>query len=236
MEKAGNSIYEGNIVPENNSMVISGCISDFFSKVTSYLDTKSLIAFSSTCHGGKYLFLEENKIRIGSIKEIAFGKKEWKQFIDPNFNIDELALPKDIAEKLYSLSQINSNKMVKDTHVLVLMPEGLDLKYLLSKVNFSVKSFFIKSNITFPLIDDLDFPGNIFEPLISESYWALVSKDVLSDDVMSSYGSRIIVDLVKKDKANYKLPAVIEVLTAVFAHHFKTGEYLLGENPFLSLR
>ena len=87
----------------------------------------------------------ENKEKKRELPKIAFGNDQWiKAFgegIIPKKDIgkDLEALPKNIEEILESTCPTNSNKKVKDTHVLVWMPKTLIIDG--KEQNLTLKTF-----------------------------------------------------------------------------------------------
>ena len=126
-------------------------------------------------------------------------------------------------------------KQVKDTHLLVLVPEqvngkALTLDYLGELVQqpqnsgYKTKYYYYESGVR----DALGSKGS------GSSYWVLMTRDVIPVSRSKSYQDqrKLVADHATRTGLPYELPRVLEVAVVILLHYVKSGKRLYGrDNP-----
>jgi hypothetical protein len=166
-----------------------------------------------------------------------FGEKEWRHYFGEVGPVPDL--PSDIDATLDSACSFWPGEKIRDTHLLVLIP---------ARVNGQPFSL----NLLRDLIQDpknsghktqyhrfYDHPNNLLRVQFgaaspSESYWLLMTRDVLPGSRDKSYGEqkKLAADHARDTKLPYELPRALEAATAILTHHVRDGERLYGGNPW----
>ena len=149
-----------------------------------------------------------------------FGKAEWEKYFG-DVGI-EPPLPKNIEDILNSPCPFWPGKKVRETHLLVLVPQTINgkpytinvLGELIKKPKVGNKSRYYSSN------------GYIQDNLGNQSFashWILITKEVIPKSQNRSYN--VQKELIKNYPL-YNLPGTLEVATAIQMYHAQVGEYL----------
>ena len=162
------------------------------------------------------------------IPEGAIGPEQWKSVA---IEVKEVpALPADIDQILKSDCPYCEGKKVHETHKLMLMPKGLSIKKLGELMRHLRKG---DHETVFRSFHGVGEDKNTEE--IKESYWVLVTTEVIPDSRNKSLTDQ--VGLIEKDKA-YKLPTVLEAIALVTMDKVCSKEregYLLPKEPRYTL-
>ena len=161
----------------------------------------------------------------------AFGKKEWEKYFG-NIGI-EPSLPANIEEILNKPCSFWPDKKVKETHLLVLIPNAINgmpftVNYLVKliqkpKSGHSTRYEFYSSYAR-KAIGDKSYP----------SHWVLMTRDIIT----GSRGkyirecSDMIANHRKETGIPYELPNLLEATASILMHYVKTGERLYADDPW----
>ena len=165
-----------------------------------------------------------------SIHPIAFGKDEWiKYFGDIGV---EPPLPANIENILNAPCAFWPDKKVKETHLLVLIPNTVNgkpftLNYL-EKLIQSPKSGHVTKYKYYNSYAD--------EALGSKSYpshWSLMTTDIIPGTRNQFYRNcrELIASHKKRTGIPYELPRELDATTSILMHYVRTGERLFSDNP-----
>jgi hypothetical protein len=159
-----------------------------------------------------------------------FGKKEWETYLGKIG--EEPPLPENIEEILNSpcpfykpsglSGWFNTPPKVKDTHVLVLIPETVNGKPLsLNHLNDCIPN----PETKFCALEDWskvqEEIGEILDSNVAKSYWVLVSKEAFTRSSVPDQMDKSI-----KNYKDYEIPKAIEVVTCILAALFTTQTQL----------
>jgi hypothetical protein len=157
-----------------------------------------------------------------------FGKQAWAtHFGDIG---QEPPLPPDIAQILSSPCPIWSGKKTHETHILVLIPATVNGQ------SFTLKSLgeLIKNPKTGPATKySYSNLGEYQDTPVSQSYWTLMSRDVLDGSRKQNYKTQYaqVATLAQSTGIAYVVPKVLEAATCVLMHHVSTGQKIFTDSP-----
>ncbi|MBS0646803.1 MAG: hypothetical protein JSR97_09490, partial [Verrucomicrobia bacterium] len=178
----------------------------------------------------------------------CFGKKDWETHFGSVGK--EPPLPKNILEILNSQCPFHGDtgSRIKDTHVLVLIPNTVNRKPLtlneIDKLAQTPKSGHPTRGITRTQLNDT-FPTFIDKTEIKSSYWVLMTKTVLPDPTFKEEEMEVKVAESVEDPTGfleskgyatqgYSLPSCLEIVTCVLITEVKSGERLYQDKATLS--
>jgi len=154
------------------------------------------------------------------------GKEAWYCLGDI---IDEVPpLPDDILEILNSPCPWTAEKKVKETHILALIPKDLTLNSIGELVKEPKKGQKIKYHPLYDLIEE-EY-GNTAE---TESYWALMTKDVLNGSRCKTRSKQLAL---AKEKDGYKAPNLRQAIFINFMLFVSKEISLFGWKKFTCCR
>ena len=160
----------------------------------------------------------------------AFGKKEWEKYFGDIG--EEPPLPKNIEEILNASCSFWPSKKVKETHLLVLIPNTVNEKLFTinsleeliqkPKYGYATKYDFYSSYVK-ESIGDRSYP----------SHWVLLTRDIIPNSRYKSYSHcfQLIADHRKKAGLPYELPNLLDATTSILMHYVRTGERLYSDSP-----
>ena len=157
-------------------------------------------------------------------RNTAFGKKEWeKHFGDIGI---EPPLPANIEKILNEPCSFWPDKKVKETHLLVLIPNTVNgkpftLNYLKKLIEKPKSAHTTK----------YDFYSSSAKEAVGEksypSHWILMTRNIIPFSQYSNSKCReLIANHSKKTGLPYELPHLLEATTSILIHYVKTGERL----------
>ena len=171
------------------------------------------------------------------LREKAFGKKQWETYFG-DIGI-EPPLPTDIRNILKSPCPFFPGKKVRESHILVLIPETVNGKRLnLTLLGELVKAPKDGKATQYRYIWDEIINDQGINQATPKSHWALMTKDVIPGSRNKSYPDqkKMIADVVEKTEINYEVPNAIDALICIFMHHISSGERLFNDNPYTGTR
>jgi tetratricopeptide (TPR) repeat protein len=166
---------------------------------------------------------------LPEIPACAFGKAKWAtHFGDIGV---EPPLPSNINQILQGPCLIWPGKIVRDTHVLVLIPATVNGQ------PFTLKSLgeLIKNPKTGPATQYRNFKlGEYQDAPVSQSYWTLMTRDVLEGSRSQNYATQQsqVTTLAQKTGISYVVPKLLETTTAILMHHVTTGQKIYSDSPY----
>jgi hypothetical protein len=157
----------------------------------------------------------------------SFGAEEWSRYFGEVG--EEPPLPPNIDEILNGACPFWAGEVVKDTHLLVLIPATV------AGEPFSLN--LLGELIQHPKAGDRStkyrhYNSDVQEQLGAQSpgrsYWVLMTRDVLEGSRYETYASQkdLVAQYASRTGLPYELPGVLEVATAILSHYVRSGERL----------
>jgi 50S ribosome-binding GTPase len=162
----------------------------------------------------------------------AFGAEEWEKYFG---EVGEAPpLPSDMVTILDGPCPFWTNKKVRDTHLLVLIPAtvgGVPLTLnLLGELIQRPKNGGHRTE--YRRYDDL-VKAQIGEESPPRPYWLLMTRDVLPKSRSKTYDAQkaLVAAHASKLGLPYEMPPALAAATAILLHHAREGERLFGDDP-----
>jgi NLR family CARD domain-containing protein 3 len=172
-----------------------------------------------------------------SIPAMAIGPKEWKQYFGEVGAAPPL--PANIDEILSSPCPFWGGKLVKDTHLLVLVPATVDGKHFtLDLLGELIKSPQRGGSETQYEYHDSTVQEELGAKSPHSSYWVLMTRDVLPDSQGKTYDGQeaLVAARARRLGLPYEMPDALSAATAILLHHARTGERLYTDAPWTYTR
>ncbi len=206
-------------------------------EIFSYLNTAELGRCLQVSRTWNVLASDEALWKVLLLREIVFGKKQWETYFGEIGK--EPPLPKDIYEILNSPCPIFLGKKVRETHMLVLIPETVNGKPL----NLTTLGELVKV----PKEGHATQYRNILDEILNDEHanqattqphWVLMTMDVIPESRNESYLDQhdLITELVKQTGINYEVPNVLDEVICIFMHHIGDGKRLFADKPWTYTR
>jgi len=155
-----------------------------------------------------------------------FGKISWERYLGKVSEEPPLSL--DIHQTLEAPCPFWPDKKVRETHMLMLIPQTVNGKsltptYLGELVKRPKEGN--KTQYSFFWDDEKTAYG---DQGVSHSYWVLMTKDILPKTRNKRYDDQcqIIRDYSDKIAIPYEVPQFLEATTCIFLHYIRSGEPL----------
>jgi hypothetical protein len=159
---------------------------------------------------------------------IAFGAADWrKHFGDVGV---EPPLPPDIEQILNGPCPIWPGKTLRETHLLVLIPERVNGQPLTLKLLGELVQKPLQGNATKYSHFNI---GEYKDPPAPASHWALVTRDVLPNSRNKPYAEQ---QKIPQGYAGYQVPTILDAATAMFMEYIRSGTRLYGDSPWTYTR
>lgn len=172
-----------------------------------------------------------------------FGEEVWKSMrveVPP-----APSLPWNISAIWNGPCPVYSGKKIRDTHMLVYIPETVNGKPLTLQRLIKIARPIFPQRVYqgFSLGKPCDGDEGLgWDPRI-EKYgikpidkgcWVLMTRDILPDSKMKTYEEqeKMVGAVAKKAKATYQIPQTIEAVVGFVTHYFRTKEFLFEDRPF----
>jgi hypothetical protein len=158
----------------------------------------------------------------------AFGAKTWEKYFEEVGA--EPPLSSDMDEILGSACPFWEGKVVKDTHLLVLIPARV------AGEPFSLN--LLEELIECPQVGDYSAKYRYYNSAVQEqlgaqspgcSYWGLTTRDVLEGSRRKTYKSQQA--LVARHVSRTGLPSTLEAATVILLHYVCNGRHLYTYDP-----
>ena len=177
----------------------------------------------------------DREVRLSALRTL--GEVEWKHYFGDVGSAPPL--PSDMAAILDGPCPFWPDQLVKDTHLLVLIPA-------------TVGGVPLTLNLLGELIQHPSHGGHKTEysyyhervkaqmgaesPL--RSYWVLMTRDVLPGSRSEGYAHQkeLVAGYARRKSMPYELPSVLEAATAILMHHVREGDRRFGDRPWTYTR
>jgi hypothetical protein len=131
------------------------------------------------------------------------------------------------------------DQLVKDTHLLVLIPATVGgVPFTLNQLGKLIQRPNNGGHST-----KYRFYGDLVEAQIGEaspprSYWLLMMRDILPDSRDKTYDAQkaLVAAYASKLGLPYEMPHALAAAAAILLHHAREGERLFGDNPWTFTR
>ena len=166
-----------------------------------------------------------------SVVGIAFGKTDWEKYFGEIG--EEPLLPKNVKRILNKSCPFWPNKKVKETHLLVLIPNTVNgqpftLSFLGELIQCPRAGY--KTQFFYGVSDIKESVRNKSYP----SHWVLMTKDLIPGSTLKGYSPccELLANYSKKVGLHYELPNLLDAVASILLHYVKTGErlYDMGDN------
>jgi hypothetical protein len=168
-----------------------------------------------------------------TIPSQAFGAKEWRRYLG---EVDaEPPLPSDIDQILNSRCPFWPEAMVKDTHLLVLIPSRVaDRPFTLNLLEELIKNPEGSGNSTEYRYYHDGVQRVLGDQSPKGSYWALMTRDVLEGSRDKEYLDQkaLVAARARETGLPYELPGALEAATVILSHYVRDGERLYTDVPW----
>ncbi len=160
---------------------------------------------------------------------IAFGKEEWAKYFG-DIGV-EPPLPKNIDQILNSSCTFWPDKKVKDTHLLVLIPNAVNGR----PFHLNSLSELIKNPMTGHKTQYRNYDDYVRKELGEKSFpphWVLMTRDVIPDSRNKAYEDQktLVQRHTQQSGIPYELPTALEAATAILMEYVKTGNPLYTDD------
>jgi hypothetical protein len=199
-----------------------------------YRSTSSFVPFEQLRRQGVRL---QGLSATTTIPSQAFGAKKWGTYFGEVGK--EPCLPSNIHEILASPCPFWPGNVVKDTHLLVLIPATVNDE----PFNLNLLEQLIKSPKGGGYSTEYDYyhinvRGRLGAQSPESSYWILMTRDVLEGSRGETYVTQkaLVAQHASRTGLPYKLPGALEAATAILSHYVCSGERLYTDDPWTHTR
>ena len=175
--------------------------------------------------------ISNTKDSYSSIPSIAFGKADWEKYFG-EIGL-EPPLPANIEKILNERCSFWPNKKVKETHLLVLIPNTVNGKpFTMNYLGKLIQN--PKSGHATKYEYYCDYVRKALGDKSYPSHWVLMTRDIIpgSRSKGSSKCRHMIANHSNKTGLPYELPNLLEATASILMHYVKKGERLYGYNPW----
>ena len=163
----------------------------------------------------------------------AFGAKEWRQYLGEVET--EPLLPSDIDRILNGRCPFWPGAVVKDTHLLVLIPARVAGRPL----TLNLLEELIKNPKGLGNSTEYRYYHDSVQRVLGDqspktSYWALMTRDVLEGSRDKEYLDQKawVAARTRETGLPYELPGALEAATVILSHYVRDGERLYTDAPW----
>jgi hypothetical protein len=168
-----------------------------------------------------------------AIPSQAFGAKAWGQYFG---EVDAAPpLPSDIDQILNSRCPFWPEAVIKDTHLLVLIPS----KVAGRPFTLNLLEELIKSPKGLGNPAEFRYYHDGVQRVLGDqspktSYWALMTRDVLEGSRDKEYPEQkaLVAARARETGFPYELPGALEAATVILSHYVRGGEHLYTDVPW----
>ena len=167
------------------------------------------------------------------------GKSEWTDYFGDVG--EEPPLPDDLDELMHSPCPFWLGNQIKDTHLLVLIPEQVNGKAL--TLDYLGELIEQPQGSGHGTKYRGDWYAKYVRPSIGSqgsgsSYWVLMTRDVLPGSRWKSYADqcKLVEDHAARTGLAYELPGALEAAVVMLLHYVRSGERLYSDNPWTYTR
>ena len=170
--------------------------------------------------------------RVDMIPTMAFGARAWKKYFGEVGT--EPSLPSSIGQILNSRCPFWPGKMVRDTHLLVLIPSRVAGKpFNLDLLGELIQCPRGAGRPTAYRYYDSNVQALLGNRSPSSSYWVLMTRKVLESSRNRDYADQqaFVAQYASRTGVPYELPGALEAATAILSHYVRSGERLYSNSP-----
>ena len=170
-----------------------------------------------------------------TVPEMAFGKAKWEKYFGDIGT--EPPLPHNIEQILNRACIFYPGKKVRDTHLLVLIPQAVNGKaFCLDSLKELIKSPKTGSKTDYRYYED--YVKNELGAKSTSSHWALMTRDVIPDSRSKTYDDQktLVASHASRSGIPYELPTALDAATAILMEHVQTGNRLYSSDPLTYTR
>ncbi|MCB9092835.1 MAG: TIR domain-containing protein [Halobacteriovoraceae bacterium] len=173
--------------------------------------------------------VQQQKLQKGAIPEMAFGKAKWEKYFGDIGA--EPPLPPNIDEILNSPCSFWPEKKVRETHLLVLVPQTVNGRpFCLDSLEGLIKS--PKTGHKTQYRGYSDYVKKELGSKSAPSHWVLMTRDVIEGSRNKSYDDqkKLVQSHAQKTKTPYEMPMALDAATAILMHYVETGKALYTDD------
>ena len=171
--------------------------------------------YEATCHPS---------IQKKLLEQFVFGPKDWKAYFG-DVGIAP-SVPENILDILKAGCPYWKYKRIRETHMLVLIPKSVDGEPLtLNTLKTLIKNPKKGENATAYSSESTGVLGELGDEEVKESYWALITKDVIPESRYKTYN-----DQQKLLKDGDITPKVLEMAIGILTHYVKNEKSLYTDD------
>jgi hypothetical protein len=166
------------------------------------------------------------------IPATAIGTEAWEKYFGDVGSAPDL--PSDMVTILDGPCPFWPEKLVKDTHLLVLMPATVGgVPFTLNRLGELIQRPSHGGHRTEYRYCDSDVERELGNQPSRGSYWLLMTRDALPGSRRQGYADQkaLVAGYASRESMPYALPSVLEAATAILMHHAREGERLFGDDP-----
>jgi hypothetical protein len=167
----------------------------------------------------------------------ALGEAEWKHYFGDVGSAPPL--PSDMATILDGPCPFWPDQLVKDTHLLVLIPATVGgVPFTLNRLGELIQHPSHGVHRTKYRYYHERVKAQMGEESPPHAYWVLMTRDVLPGSRSEGYADQkeLVAGYASREGVPYALPSVLEAATAILMHHAREGEQLFGDRPWTYTR
>jgi hypothetical protein len=173
----------------------------------------------------------DRDVRLSALKTL--GEAEWKCYFGDVGSAPDL--PSDMATILDGPCPFWPDQLVRDTHLLVLIPATVGgVPFTLNQLGELIKHPKNGGHRTkYRQYNNL-VKAQIGEQSPPSSYWLLMTRDILPNSRSKTYDAQkaLVAAYASKLGLPYEMPHALEAATAILLHHAREGERLFGDAPW----
>ena len=170
--------------------------------------------------------------RMDMIPTMAFGARAWKKYFGEVGT--EPSLPSNIGQILNGRCPFWPGKIVRDTHLLVLIPSQVAGKpFNLDLLGELIQCPRGAGRPTAYRYYDSNVQTLLGNQSPSSSYWVLMTRKVLESSRNRDYADQqaFVAQYASRTGVPYELPGALEAATAILSHYVRSGERLYSNSP-----
>jgi hypothetical protein len=167
--------------------------------------------------------------------EIAFGNDKWIEAYGVEIKEEDIgkdlnALPENILEILESTCPTDSSKKIKNTHMLVWMPQTIIMDGKEQHLTLNIlgqlikKKYCSKSEKGYSYFNS-QVEKEIGDKTLTKGQWVLMTKDAIEGSKNQDYYTqqKLVNDLAEKSGMSYELPTLLEATVCILAQYVSKG-------------
>ena len=167
----------------------------------------------------------------------SFGAEEWRRYVG---EVEAAPpLPSHIVDTLNSVCPFWPDRVVKDTHLLILIPASVNGKpFSLNLLGELIEHPRGGGYATKYRYYNSDVREQFGAQPPARSYWVLMTRDVLEGSRNQWYSAQesLVAEHASRTGLPYELPGALEAATAILLHHVRSGERLYADVPWTYTR